>query len=76
MVLSNKGIHSCTMLILFLKNDLNNNLNKKRFGLYKIYVLYITCLIFVRKISLKILIGYIKSWYTKISMETKGRVQV
>lgn len=41
-------------------------LNKKRFGLYKIYVLYITCLIFVRKISLKILIGYIKSWYTKM----------
>lgn len=51
-------------------------LNKKRFGSYKIYVLYITCLIFVHKISLKILIGYIKSWYTKISMETKDRVQV
>lgn len=48
------------MLILFLKNDLNNNLNKKRFG-YIRYVLHITCLIFISKISLKILIGYIKS---------------
>lgn len=45
-------------------------LNKiDRFGLYKIFNL--TCLIFIRKMSLKILIRYIKSWYTKkMSIET------